>query len=988
MRELIEAFFQAYFVKKDLTETLSFLTEDVIGIGTGEHGTAVGKRAFELLLKEELEKMPDFFQCEMDDYQEKKVAETVWTVFANVRVMIAMDGKQVEKQICLSGACRKEADGWKLSSLHLSFGTKGQELAEQETQQKMKQLAYQDALTKMGNRTAFNERLREYASCDTLVCVVADVNNLKLCNDRYGHKEGDQIIIDAADCICEAFGEIGTGYRIGGDEFCVLIPFCEKEKLLDTLETVKALIADKNVHRVMPLSIAFGYAFRKGNTESVETLFNRSDEMMYDVKHSMKNEFPVYREEKIANYLNVLNILRKSTDDYLFLWDVARDQFWFFDEVDSEYAIHTHEKQVVSSKEMARIIYPADLELLTRELSDIAAKRKEEHDLNYRWVNRRGEPVWINCRGRVIDDDKGRPFCMIGRVSEQMLRYLYNPLTKLFNKEKMFQDFEKEMFSNGYFVLASIDNLNSINLEHGRTYGDQVIKECAERIEQSGLVQHIWHVEGNCFALYLAVQKEDEVLKIYESLSACLADLCTISAGAVPDDDLIFEYIQDLYTCADLTLEKAKKTGTKNLLFFSKKDLEERKKSMQLFEEMRKNVQNGCRGFCLHYQPLVCSGNYQIYGAEVLLRYHSEIYGELGPNEFIPLLEQTEFMNEVENWVLEQALLQCHKWRKWLPKFRINVNFSAIQLSDRKIAEAVLEILDKTQMPGEALTIEVTESIQLHGIQYLNQIFKIWRDAGIELSIDDFGTGYASLGYLKELNVDEIKMARLFVEQIEEDTYNYRLLSNMIDFAKNNNIRICCEGVERIQELAVLEELAPNLFQGYLFAKPCGADVFERSFLDSGTEEYKVYQEFVQTLYQYKGRRNIIHFDAKDILRETDMGLWIIRIDKENSYYEMNADETMERIMSVNKKYTPSECYDFWFHRIKAEYVDYVTRNVNYMMEAGKVVQLQYPWMHPELGEVIVRCSGKRVEDSDGMVTLKGCHRIVSNIDETNNQLQ
>lgn len=1132
MREFIDAFFQAYLVKRDLAETLSFLTENVISIGTGEHETAIGKKAFKELLKQELEEVPASFQYEMFHYKENKETETVRTVFANFKVILLQDGTPTEMQARFTGTCIKEGDNWKLSCLHMSscsnaqeegqffplrYGTavpeelsansemelmklvmetlpggimggylekgfplytiddkmldilgysyeellavsgekmlnviyeadrdrvekeiyqqlaqKGQyeteyrlvtknghllwindigrkiivdsgreamisimsditkrmeqELAERNTQKKMQVLAYQDALTGMGNRTAFNERLKEYASCETLVCVVADVNNLKLCNDRYGHKEGDQIIIDAADCIREAFCEIGTSYRIGGDEFCILIPDCEKAKILKTLEKVNTLIAVKNEQRVMPLSIAFGYAFREGHAESVETLFNRSDEMMYDVKHRMKNEFPVYREEKISNYLNVLKILRKSTDDYLFLWDIGRDEFWYFDEVDSEYEVHMHGKPVVSSKELERIIYPADRELLYQDLDAVVKGARKEHDLNYRWVNKKGEPVWINCRGQVIADDKGKPFCMIGRVSDQMLRYLYNPLTKLFNKEKMFQDFEKETISKGYFVLASIDNLNSINLEYGRTYGDQVIKKCAERIEQSGLIQHIWHVESNCFALYLAVQTEAEVQRIYEHLSEELTDLCTISMGAVPDDEAIFEYIQDLYTCADLTLEKAKAVGKRKLLFFSKKDLEERKKSVQLFEELRQNVQNGCKGFHLHYQPLIRSGNYQIYGAEALLRYHSEVVGDLSPDEFIPLLEQPKLLNEVGSWVLEQALLQCRRWRKWIPDFHINVNFSAIQLNEKTVAESVLKLLEKTKMPGEALTIELTESIQLHGIQYLNQIFKIWRAAGIELSIDDFGTGYASLGYLKELNVDEIKIARLFVERIEEDTYNYRLLSNMIDFAKNNNIRICCEGVESMQELAVLEGLAPNLLQGYLFARPCEAGMFERSFLNRGTEEYEAYLKSVQTLYQYKSRLNIIHFDARDILRETDMGLWIIRIDPEKPYYEMNADETMERVLCVDKKYTPTECYEFWFSRIKAEYVDYVIKNVNYMIEAGKVVQLQYPWNHPELGEVIVRCSGKRVEDSDGMVTLKGYHRIVSNIEETDKQ--
>ena len=109
---------------------------------------------------------------------------------------------------------------------------------------------------------------------------------------------------------------------------------------------------------------------------------------------------------------------------------------------------------------------------------------------------------------------------------------------------------------------------------------------------------------------------------------------------------------------------------------------------------------------------------------------------------------------------------------------------------------------------GEALTIELTESTQLQKVGHLTDIFQRWRKAGIGLSIDDFGTGYASMSYLKELNVEEIKIDRLFVKGIEEATYNYRLISNMIEFAKNNAIRICCEGVEDVHELTVLEGLA------------------------------------------------------------------------------------------------------------------------------------------------------------------------------------
>lgn len=732
-----------------------------------------------------------------------------------------------------------------------------QRILEQNIQKQMKALAYEDALTGMGSRMAFNEKLKQYSDMEVLACVVADVNNLKLCNDKYGHSEGDRIITDTADCIRTAFQGLGKGYRIGGDEFCILLPECGKEELLQALERVKQLIEEKNQDRMMPLSVAFGYGVREGRSESVEELFNRSDEMMYDVKSRMKNEFSVYREEKIAHYLNVLKILRKSTDDYLFLWDIDRDEFWYFDDVDREYEVHLSDKPTITAKEVERFVYPADRQLISEDLGRIARGEQQEHNMSYRWMNKKGEPVWINCRGQAIEDDKGKPFVMIGRVSDQMLRYLYSPLTKLFNKEKMFQDFETGDISNGYFAMISIDNLNNINLEKGRTYGDHVIKECARVMEKCEDIAHVWHVEGNCFVWYLSVDTEKKVESIYQSISEQLEGICTISAGVVSDREDMFEYVCDLYACAGITLERAKETGKKTLKFFSKQDLESRKKTVHLLEELQKSVENGCKGFYLHYQPLVKSGTYQIYGAEALLRFHSDTLGEVYPDEFIPLLEQSKMIMDVGLWVLENALKQCGQWRKWLPDFHMNVNFSVVQLDQEDISHKVLDILEKTKMPGESLTIELTENIQLHSVQYLKEIFRIWRDAGIDLSIDDFGTGYASMGYLKELNVAEIKIAKLFVEEISEDTYNYRLLHNMIDFARNNNIRIICEGVEEVRELVVLEQLAPTLIQGYLFAKPCGDEDFEGRFLRESSPEYHAYCEHLQKLYQYRDKNCI-----------------------------------------------------------------------------------------------------------------------------------
>lgn len=851
-------------------------------------------------------------------------------------------------------------------------------------QWELEKMAYTDALTGIGNRAAFAGEMTAFADNEKAACVIADVNNLKVGNDRYGHEEGDQLIRDSAECIREVFDKIGVCYRIGGDEFCVLIREGDSTQIVDCIQQLEQLTAEKNKSRKMPLTIACGYAVRESIQETMEQVFNRADEMMYDVKFRMKKQFPVYSEERIKNYLNVLRILCKSTDSYLYLWNINKDESWFFGDVDRDYALRKKGSATNTMAEMVNIIYPADRAALQADLAKIMAGEKDTHDMDYRWMNRKGEPVWINCRGKVLPDDKGKPFVMIGRVSDKSLRYLYHPLTKLFNKNKMFMDLKEQIMpqNTGFLMLMGIDNLGSINLRNGRAYGDEVIKKCAQVIEANKDVHNVWHVENNCYALYLNVKTTEDVHRVYDEIVTELSDYCTLSAGVVANSKELFGEEGNLYACAEMMLEKAKDIGIRNIVFFSQEDLTERLKTIQFMEEMQSSVRKNCEGFYLCYQPQIKTGNYHLFGAEALLRYRSDTCGNIYPDEFIPLLEQSKLIKQVGMWTLETALRQCKKWRETVPEFHISVNFSVVQLEDRDIAERVLDILNKVGIPGNALTIELTESIQIQSINQLLPIFKSWRDAGIELSIDDFGTGYASMSYLKQLDVNEIKIDKMFVRDVEEATYNYRLISNMIEFAKNSGMRVCCEGVEDMRELTVLEGLSPSLFQGYLFSKPRETQDFEKAFIDSNTPEYREKEAFIQKIYDYKESMHFIYFNTKNILRDTNLGLWIIRINEATGYAEMHADETMERILGVDRKYTPQECYNFWHSRIREDYLDYVNENVRHMIEANVVVQLQYPWQHPFYGEVMVRCSGRRIEDSDGMITLEGYHRIISDIEE------
>lgn len=689
-------------------------------------------------------------------------------------------------------------------------------------------------------------------------------------------------------------------------------------------------------------------------------------------------------KEIIDNYLNILEVLNQTTGDFLFLINLKTDTIWYFGNINEKYALRENGTVTNTLDDVMKIVYPADRHALSKDFEDIAQSKKDVHNMDYRWITRNGQMVWINCRGKVIKDSDGKPFIMVGRVSESALKHMYNGLTGLFNQIKLMSDLKEELEnkSQGYLMMIDIDELSAINLSRGRAYGDELLKTMARNLEEIAADGRVYHTERNSFVVYLNTYSEQEVRNVYEKTRDAMRDKCSITAGAVPVARSVFIDESKLYDSAKITLRKAKDKGKNNLEFFAIEEIHRKISSVELLDELQESVDNNFRGFYINYQPQVRAGSYNLYSAEALIRYNSKSGRQIYPDEFIPLLEQSKLIIPVGLWVLENALLQCKEWRKHIENMRISVNFSMVQFMDKYVVERVLGTLKKTGMSGDALTIEITESISMYEIKDLSNIISHLKAAGIQIAIDDYGTGYASMGYLKQLDVDEIKIDRMFVQGIEEGTYNYKIISNTLDFAKMNSIRVCCEGVETARELTILESCSPDLIQGYLFDKPCEVEMLEAAYMDAESDEYKKRTDFINDLYAHKERERIIQFDPRDILRETNVGLWVIRINEEKQCYEMHTDETMERIMGIDKKYTPQECYDFWFSRIKEEYVDYVQKNTQLMVESNKTLQLEYPWIHPTLGEVNVRCSGKRVADSDGMAVLEGYHRFMIDIEE------
>ncbi|MGN1404640.1 MAG: EAL domain-containing protein, partial [Erysipelotrichaceae bacterium] len=512
-----------------------------------------------------------------------------------------------------------------------------------------------------------------------------------------------------------------------------------------------------------------------------------------------------HKMEIIRNYREVLDKVGKCTSAYLYMVEIETGTIWFFSDVDKKYDID----KVTTVEKLMDIVHPLDQKMLSDDLTEVFSGKKNYHDLSYRWINSNNEIIWINCRGTVVNDDKGKPFLFIGRVSEDAMRHLYDVKTGLFNKTKLKTDMTDYLNQdNRYLILMDVDNLSAINLRYGLEYGDELLKKIAITIENSNGVIGAYHIDNNDFALIVNASCDDEAYKIYLSICEELKEFCAFAGSITPVNKEMFIEPLQVLNAGMMSLAKAK-TKRSSVQFFSSSDAKEKLEDVILCDHMLNSIHNEFNGFELYYQPQIKSNTYAIYGFEALLRYNLPSGERIFPDRFIPLLEQTGLIKTVGMWVLKSALKQLVQWRKAIADLHMSVNLSTVQFEDNKLADKIIEVLKSFDLAGDCLTLELTESMKLsYTEEFHNTILKL-KNYGIHISIDDFGKGYSNISYIEQYGVDEIKIDRFFISSINENAYNYNIVKGIVDLARNNNISLCCEGVESIKELNTLECLNP-----------------------------------------------------------------------------------------------------------------------------------------------------------------------------------
>lgn len=532
----------------------------------------------------------------------------------------------------------------------------------------------------------------------------------------------------------------------------------------------------------------------------------------------------------IENIIESLDIFSQSTRDYYYVYDFKSHYFYFSKNIKQSRTLLSSLEEKTTLEKCLSIIDLRDIDVFKKTIIDVKDQYRQTYNFNFRFIQSRHQTLWFNNKGKFFKDEQGNLEYVLGRLAH----YDIDNHTTNINVKKLKEILHQYIIQDyaGYLLIVGIDDMKTINMKKGRSFGDGIISEVAYHIEKLTSNQYpVFRINGDCFAIILKDYQDEQISHLFDDLYKILEPQCTLSAGTVSlneyhtvNEDILIQY-------AECALDNAKAKGKKCLQFFEPKHYEKKIFELELIENMMRSIQNQFQGFELYYQPQFDSSNFQLYGAEALVRFVDDSGHRLSPGQFVSILEQNDLMYQVGMWIFKTALKDCFEWRKIYPDFHISINMSYSQLEHESIEYDVLEAIKQSGVPGNAVTIEITESMQLTNYHYLNKLFTSWKEYGIKLSIDDFGTGYSSLQYLKDMSVDEIKIDRCFIREIQNSIYNFRLVSNIMELAETSCIQVCCEGVETYEELKVIKDLHPKLLQGFLLSQPCSKEEFENTFI-------------------------------------------------------------------------------------------------------------------------------------------------------------
>jgi diguanylate cyclase (GGDEF)-like protein/PAS domain S-box-containing protein len=461
-------------------------------------------------------------------------------------------------------------------------------------------------------------------------------------------------------------------------------------------------------------------------------------------------------------------------------------------------------------------------------------------------------PTWQSIS--VVRDDHGTVDKYISifsditerKLVEQHIERLayYDALTEVPNRLLFNDRLENALIRAGRrgtrvaLLFIDLDRFKNINDTLGHPVGDRLLQEVARRLKSCVRKENtVARLGGDEFTVILEDISDEHIAlsianKIVEAMSASfefstysLIAGASIGVSLFPEDG---DNCETLIKNADTAMYEAKALGRNRCVRYTAEHSISAEKHFLLERDLRLALERD--ELVVHYQPQV-SADGAIKGAEALVRWQHPGGQLVPPREFLHVAKEIGLLGKLDRYVLFAACRQIIEWQnRGFQSIRIAVNLSGIPINDGSVVDMVKEAVAETGLDAAMLELEITEECIMSNPERIISNLHRLRELGVTLAIDDFGTGHSSLGYLKRLPVNRLKIDRSFVRDITTDKDDHTIIAAIVSMTHHLKLELIAEGVETDQHLAVLNKLGCNEFQGNYFSQPVAADAFEIFF--------------------------------------------------------------------------------------------------------------------------------------------------------------
>ena len=536
--------------------------------------------------------------------------------------------------------------------------------------------------------------------------------------------------------------------------------------------------------------------------------------------------------ESYESVKETIDLLNPCMDDYLYVYDLKEDRYKISEHAMERFNLPCSEFQKVLETHK-KFVFEADYQLLVDDLEGCINGTVDFHNLKYRWLNRALQPVWINCRGRVIRDENGSPLYLIGCINEIGKKPQADNESGLMGEGGLWNELQKVSFEGrkGFLLRIGIDNFKDVNESRGMQYGNMILRRTAECISDVMRPQQmLFRFEADEYVVLDlnggTIQDADFLYqKISWTVNSFIEEkgyevFYTLSAGILDIAEAEDNNYETFARLSEFALRQAKLSGRNKSYVFNMDEYNQFVRRRELLRMMRRSIRNRFEGFEAYFQPIYDLQRKEIICAETLLRFRTPLGEMISPVEFIPMLEESGLMIPVGKWVLQRAMEACYELQQKKKDFRVTVNLSYVQVLKSNVLTEILRGVEEHRLRPGSLIMELTESGFIESNENFINFCQGLKENGVALALDDFGTGYSNFHYINEISPNIIKIDRGFTLKALKDGYDRNLLRHMIDMIHDVNLQICIEGVETQEDLDSMCELGPDYIQGYFFGKP------------------------------------------------------------------------------------------------------------------------------------------------------------------------